>query len=164
MGTLNNLAGVDLTQVSTKYPVIAVGIYPWRISESKVEPTKSDPNKNKLALKLELEGTALDKNDQPLQPGYALSKDITLTPSDKRTTQMIVRDICEVIDAAYGETFRKGLGSLENFDTDMLQGQVVMAKTAIDPENGQWPEKAVLARFIAKDESAVVPPDAAAAT
>lgn len=162
MAKLDNLAGVDLSEVSTKYPVIQVGVYAWRITESKVIPVKSDPTRSQWELKLELESSgAIDNKDQPIQKGYVLTHRVGLSPTDKRTNEMIVRDVCTVIDACWGEDFRKSLGSLDEFDTDTVQGQVAMAKTSIDPEDAQYPEKARIARFIAKDQSATIPNDPA---
>lgn len=153
MPLLNSLADTDLTTVSTKYPVIKPGQYPWLVKESVVAPLKKDPSKSMLTLKLELQGDAIDNNvEKPsaIPPGYVLTHNITLDPSEKRTKDMIVRDICSLIDAAYGEEYRKALGSLANFDTDQLVGQIVVAKTGVQAEDAEFPERANIARFIAK--------------
>lgn len=151
---LESLADTDLTSVSTKYPVIKPGQYPWLVKESTVGPIKKDPTKKMLTLKLELQGDAIDnraENPQPIPPGYVLSHNVTLDPSEKRTKDMIVRDLCSIIDAAWGEEYRKTqLGSLANFDTDSLVGQLVVAKTGVQAEDQEFPERATIARFIAK--------------
>lgn len=153
MPILSNLADTDLTSVDTKYPVIAIGAYSFKITECTEVPAKKDPESKQLKVVCELESPAKDKQGKDIPAGYKLTTHIGVTPKGDRTVDMILKDICSLIDAAFGEPYRKALGSLGNFDTDQLVGQSVVAKTKIEPE-GEYPEKASIARFVPKSTEA----------
>lgn len=154
LGALQNLGGLNLTDISTDYPVLQPVHHQFTITEIKVEPTKSNPNNLMMVITVETSNPALDKDGKEVKPGYKLTHRIGLTPTTddngkvKRSPEMIFRDIATLLDAVFGETVRKSI-DLATFDAETLVGQSFTCLTSIE-KSDQYGEQTRLARFIKK--------------
>lgn len=160
LGSLSNFENLDLTTVSTDYPVLESGIREFLIANVKNELTK-DKLGEMLVLDLKTTQVARDKHGKDVPAGYKITHRIGLTPTfdkstgeAKRTADNIVKDIAVLLEAVYGEEGRKAiLPNIGTFDTANLVNQHIMCKTSIDPEKDGYPEQTRVQRFIKKEGS-----------
>jgi len=148
LGQFSNMEGVDLTKIDTKYPILQSGqLLPFEITEVKVDDNKNKDGKL-LIIDLKLDAPALDKEGKEVQPGFKNKSRIGLTPSGGRDQNMIVRDICILLDAIYGEAGRKAI-DLSTFDFNNIVGSKLTCRTFINPAKDGFDESTGL-KFVAK--------------
>lgn len=166
LGALANFENLDLTTVSTDYPVLESGINTFTIVNAKNELTK-DKTGEMLVLELRLDHPSRDKHGKEVPAGYKHTHRIGLTPTfepdpngqpdyskPKRTPDNIVGDVAVLLEAIYGEEGRKSiLPNIGNFDMANLVNQKVTVRTAIAPEKNGYPESTKIQRFIKKEGS-----------
>lgn len=142
---------LDLTSVSTKYPVIANNtILPMVINEVEVAPGKNDTSKHNLRLKLATVAPVNDTQGKPIAPGHALSHYISLTPTEKRSRDNVLRDIKGLLEAAYGDG--ANAVNLNMFDFTSLLGVQVTVRVSVQAETAENAEQNRV-RFIKKAET-----------
>lgn len=162
LGQLSNFADLDLSTVSTDYPILESGIYPWNIGKASYEISK-DKKSEMMVLELHTVAPAKDKHGKEVPAGYKLTHRIGLTPSYKldangqpivdqpvRTPEMIMRDVASMLDGVFGEAARKTI-NLQAFDINSLVNQQIMGRTSISPEKDGYPEQTRLSRFVKKE-------------
>src|ERR1035437_7278847 len=79
---LSSLDSLDLTNVSTGFPVIPAGLYEVSVNEIKIEPNKKGTGHN-LNAKLALTQPATAIDGKVVNPGYSLFHTISLVETDK---------------------------------------------------------------------------------
>lgn len=162
LSALAGVSGLDLSTVSTDYPILQPGVYPFNIQKAYYDKSKpvqvTDPSTGEShehvseLIKLELVTTqpVNDKNGQPVGPGYKLNKSIALTPTDKMDVRMILGNVAQLLEAVFGEEERKKI-DLGSFDVAMLTNQPVLVRVATAPEKDGYPEKTQVSRFVKKE-------------
>jgi len=150
LGELQSLQDLDLTTVNTDYPVLQPGIYPWMIKSAEIKDT-NDKKGKLLVIGLELMVDAVDKNGAAVTAGFKHTHRIGLTPTDKRTGEMIGRDVALLLDAVFGEEGRKSI-KLAAFNIETLVNQQITTKTAVQPEKDGYAESTSV-RFVKKEVS-----------
>lgn len=160
LGALANFENLDLSSVSTDYPVLEAGLYLWLINKAYYTKSK-DQKSEMLRLELATVNAARDKTGKEVPAGYKLTHNIGLTPSFEkfpgtedddhskplRTPEMIMRDVASLLDAVFGEPSRKRI-VLAEFDVASLVNQRIMARTTVAEEKNGFPESTRITRFI----------------
>jgi hypothetical protein len=147
MALLPTQIDVDLTTVDTSYPVLAAGVYPFKVDTAIVKPNKANTG-HLLELDCELLVDATDSKGKPIKAGYKMTHRCGLSPTDKYSLEDIAKNVATIQDAILGHRV-----ALDAFDTDMLIGQRFIAKTKVTAETNEYPEKAEFGRLVAKDGS-----------
>lgn len=166
LGELANFADLDLSKVDTNYPVLESGIYPFTIQKLSVDETKKDARPGvkgqMLVLEVVTDIPVRDKNGKEVPAGFKLTHRIGLSPTFKevngvpdleqpaRTADQILRDVCTLLDAVFGEEGRKAI-NLATFDMNSLVNQKFTGRTSIDPEKDGYQEQTRISRFVKKE-------------
>lgn len=110
------------------------GTLRFRIADITDNPAKNgDPQ---LQVKLTLDEVATDTRQQPVQPGFTVTHRINLGVTDKRTREMIARDVRGLQCAANGLPESKFASLPVGQGTSALIGKPVLAVCAVREYNG----------------------------
>lgn len=129
----------DLTQVSSKLPLVKEGVYDVRIAEMKVEDNKAKDGKI-LKVKLTLETNAESTEGETISMGYPLFDNISLKMTEKYDPRKRLREIMDATKLVEAQ-----------FLPEKFIGQVccVNVKVEIDP-TGQYDPQNRIRRYVAK--------------
>lgn len=164
LSALAGVSGLDLSTVSTDYPILQPGIVPFLIQKAYYDKSKpkqvTDPTTGEthnhvselIMLELVTTQPVNDKSGQPVGPGYKLTHRLALTPTDKMDVRMILGNVAQLLEAVFGEEERKKI-DLGSFDVAMLTNQPVLVRVATAPEKDGYPEKTQVSRFVKKEAS-----------
>lgn len=150
LANLASASGLDLTTVSTEYPILEPGVYPFNIVKAYYDRTK-DKKGELLVVELVTTQPVNDKSGQPVGPGYKQTHRISLTPTEKMDAKMILQNVAQLLEGVFGEERKKI--DLGNFDIAMLVNQSVLCRVATQPERDGFPESTRIQRFVKKSEA-----------
>ena len=122
----------DLSKVDTSFPLLADGIYQFKIDEAKVQPTKDGKGKF-IHLKLSTTMPAISVKGENLVAGINVFDNRNLVPTGKATWDMIKRGVGEFIQAIEGGVSGATLSGMEQL-VPTLQGRTLKAKVGYAPE------------------------------
>jgi hypothetical protein len=134
LGQLAQTGDLDLTNVKTERPVIAGNeLVTFKVIGSTVEPGKTDPQKLNWVLETETVREHKSTKSDVIPPGFKVKHYTGLVASAKRTSDMVLADVCRKLDAIYGEETRKTI-KLDTFDLSAVVGAEFSARASVEPE------------------------------
>lgn len=135
----------DLTTVDVSRPLLAAGVVELSVAEMKVEPNK-DGSKQNLNITFKTVNNERSTKGDVLNPGMVIFHTISLTPTEKYTSDRIMQSLKMLRTAITGD---KG-GAFA--PVDQYLGKTLSAKIFVDEDkNGVFPTQNRVKTFIAKE-------------
>lgn len=139
-----DILNVDLTSVDTSYPLLAAGVYPFTVAKCEYGKTK-DGTGNLVKIQLKLNVAAKDIKGAPVNVGFTINDQISVTPSEKYTTDMITRALKKFREGVVG----KAPGPFAPID--QYVGQTVVANISIEEDkNGKYEPRNRVKAYVPK--------------
>lgn len=127
-GDVTDPLSMDLTNTSTKKPLLAPGVGSFQITKIERKESKKTPGQFSVNVELATLETATDHNTGELiNPGWKVYHTILITPTGKMTADMIKRNMAQFMDSVFGN-HEGAFGPLEKYI-----GETVTARIAVEP-------------------------------
>lgn len=151
------LANTDLNEVDTSYPVLAAGVYEFRIKSAEKKTSERTGGEYLLFQCELLSDDAQDINGSAIGQGYLMRHMISLTPSERQLAKKSLEDcqkdimssVCKFLDAimlnrVWDET-------LESYTGMTFFAKTKVGKERTDERTGDvYPPSAEFASFLPK--------------
>lgn len=153
----DKLAGEELLNADTSYPVLAQGLYELRIKDAELKESESGFEYVNLTCEL-ISPNATDIKGEPVAPGYIIRHMIGLTPSEKAINEhgqdaaenQIVKRVAVFIDAIQKPRQRFD-ESLQSYIGLTFWAKTKVTKEREDKKTGNvYPPGAEIASFVPK--------------
>ncbi len=156
MSIFDKLAGDALLNADTSYPVLAAGLYEFRIKEAEQKQSESGFEYLNFVCELISDG-AFSTTGEPIAPNYVIRHMVGLTPSDKAIAEL-GQDAAENQIVKRVATFLDGFQATRHFDESLQSyiGQTFFAKTKVSKEREDkktgniYPPNAEIATIVPK--------------
>jgi hypothetical protein len=131
---------INTNEVSTSFPVLPAGSYVFEVKQASAEAAKQPGNYN-LVVGFALAQEAVLADGNTVNPGFPLTRWYPLQQSENPKAPPFMRDICVLLDAAFGTT-QDNRPPLNNETLAALTGRQVRASIIVknDPTYGMTNE------------------------
>jgi hypothetical protein len=141
----DSLGEVDFDSVETTMPVIAPGLYEFKITNMAREPWKSGKGSS-LAITLSLESEATDiTGEKVINPGFPLFDRISLVNKGKYDPRVPIKRFLQAVgmdDQPFDQSFQSYLGLT-------VQAKTKVTPERTDPDTGAtYPARAEVSSYV----------------
>jgi len=153
---LSQLDNIDLSSVATAAPLLPSGLYEMTVAEMAVVQQRAPKTGNNIKLKLTLANPAVDIDGKPVNPGFPVFDQISLTKTYKEDGSVSYDPMPRLAvfrEAVLGDKSGSFGGPAEWASTYI--GKTVMVKIAYDPDSKDkagksWGPQSRVDRYVKK--------------
>lgn len=143
---------INLSEVDTSMPRLALGDYILRVKEAKVAESSNTPGNNNLVVVFETTEEATGLNGETISPGFQLTNWYPLQQSEKENAPDYRKNIAILLDAVFKVKDPEDRPALTNDLLPQFIGEEVVAKVKLrGSEDDQYGIQNQIGRLTALD-------------